>query len=650
MACGPEGDRRDSSARATSGPCAARWRRPALTGAPLAASQLATALIRNGTNLKTGPYSPLKDDRRMRIPGVGRSVRSRTLAKAVLAACMAAVVGAAGLAAYVSWVVRDLFRLNRACQEEGYYMAEFEFKMLGFAYLLDRGRYLEALSGIRRLHQQLKSRKGLVKVPAFTDKRQELEFYLSLQNPRTGAFMDDSFPFCTYDGPTGNVLLHVEALARQTGQPLRLKYPLRYLDAINTPPKLVAYLEDVSRVGWIAARFPTTPFHFARDLLDYATDDNVLERNRLYAFSREWKRALLEWFHDFQDPETGYWGPKCRRSGRLAVLDPHNCTSVVKAFVDREGNDLHPGLGLRYRPQMFATTLKIMSRPMPADEDLHRWHQWTLTMARGTSLLLRYLWKDVSAEQRAAARRILESYVRVRADKCFIPEEGAFSHYPGSRRANLDGTSTAIGLYFDLGAYSADLQRRLWGDYETTCTVLGDRTVTALTAGDLAPLTSRREVNSVRLYAGIPGAADLTDGAVAVHYPRSTPVLDAVDLALRVRRWLETTPQSMGNWVSRQELLDRLDALHVRPVPVWTGELPLAEVNSLLREKGQLTLVGFDTLQAPRCRITLSAKPSRSRRFSGKPEALLLQAARAEGAAGRLGSESMRFSGTTFGL
>jgi hypothetical protein len=199
-------------------------------------------------------------------------LKSRILLKAVVGLCVAALLVGAGLSAYISFLISDLFRLNRACQQEGYYMAEFEFKMLGFAYLLDKGRYFESLTGVRRLHQQLKSRRNLIKIPAFIDKRQELEFYVSLQNPLTGAFMDDSFPFCTYDGPTGNVLLHLEALAKETGQRLRLKYPLRYLDDINTPQKLTAYLDDVSRVGWIASRFPQTSFHLGVATLGRRTD------------------------------------------------------------------------------------------------------------------------------------------------------------------------------------------------------------------------------------------------------------------------------------------------------------------------------------------------------------------------------------------
>jgi len=202
--------------------------------------------------------------------------------------------------------VPKMFKLNKQLQEEGYYMAEFEFKMLGFVYNLDKGHYWKTVSDMRRLHNQMKSREGLVRVPAFTDKKAEMEFYLNLQNPRTGAFMDDRYPYCTYEGPTGNVLLHLEALAKETGQPLKLRYPLSFFDRIHTPDKLRTYLDDIAYIGWIAAKLPESTFHMVRDLIGYCKSDNVVERNKLYSFSPEWKQALLKWLYDSQDPVTGF--------------------------------------------------------------------------------------------------------------------------------------------------------------------------------------------------------------------------------------------------------------------------------------------------------------------------------------------------------
>ena len=532
----------------------------------------------------------------------------KTLVIATGGFALAAVLVVAGVMVHTSYLIPALFRLNRECQEEGYYMAEFEFRMLGFAYQLDKGRYVEAVSGIRQLHERLGSRKGLIKVPAFASKEEELEFYLALQNPRTGAFMDDSSPYCTYDAPTQNVLLHLEALARETGQPLRLKYPLRYLDEIATPQKLPAYLDSLSKVGWIGSRFPQTSFLFAKELLGYCEAGGILERNSLYEFSPEWKHAMLQWFYAYQDPETGFWGPKSRWSGKLLKLDLTNTASIVKVFVDRDGNDIHASFPLRYKPEMFASALKIMSEPLPAERDLDEWHDWALKMGKGSYLLTRYLWKDASEAHKAAAAKVIQEHVRVTFDKYFVPGEGAFSYYPGSQHATLDGTSVGIGTYTDMGAFSSEKQRRLWGGPEQTCADLGRFDLPALTEKDLAPVMGLRNVNSVRFYSLTPDAANYTTGAAGVFYPRQTAVVDVVELVPRVRTWLEATTQSMGNWASREELSDALLKTGIGPVAVSRDEIPLAQLNQVLKDNRTLTLIGFDILQVPRCRITFRAE------------------------------------------
>src|SRR3989304_5035198 len=146
--------------------------------------------------------------------------------------------------------VKDLFRMNKVLQEEGYYMGEFEFKMMGIIY------------------------------------------YLDLQNPKTGAFMDDSFPYCTFNEPTENVIAHLDELAKKMGVPLKLKYPLKYLERINPPEKPYEFLDDVSYIGWFGSRFPETTFVFARSLASDWNDEGVIGQNNLYSFSNDFKTAL----------------------------------------------------------------------------------------------------------------------------------------------------------------------------------------------------------------------------------------------------------------------------------------------------------------------------------------------------------------------
>ena len=139
------------------------------------------------------------------------------------------IVSGISISLHVKNQVKDLFKMNKELQEENYYMAEFEFKLLGISYLLDKGNYYTSLKKLNELHHQMKTREGLIKMPEFKTRKEELEFYLDLQNPKTGAFIDDSYPLNTYHETTQNVLLHLDALAEEIGQPLKLKYPLYYL-------------------------------------------------------------------------------------------------------------------------------------------------------------------------------------------------------------------------------------------------------------------------------------------------------------------------------------------------------------------------------------------------------------------------------------
>jgi hypothetical protein len=488
-------------------------------------------------------------------------------------------------------------------------MAEFEFKMLGLAYYIDKGEYWKAITGLRRLHRQLKLREGLVKMPAFADKNEELSFYLNLQNPKTGAFMDDFYPMCVYHGPTGNVLTHLDALAEETGQPLRLKYPLTYLDEINTPDKVKAYFDDISAVGWIAAQFPQTTFHQARDMLVSINGEGdgkgVLEKHNIYAFSPEWKAAVLQWFYENQDPETGFWGPRLRSSGRLAKLDLSNTASIVKTFVDRDGNDIYASFPLRYKNEMFATALQVLSEGTPSsDDDLDEWHEWALKTRKGTYLLTRYLWSDASTENKVQARSLIEKYQRTYFEKYYVASDGAFSYYPGSQHATLDGTSGGLSFYSDMGAFSTEKQSHLWGCAEETCRDLGQFHVSVLTEKDFDSIRDFKNVNAWRFYPTVPVVEDYTANVAGVLYPEVTPVLDVVEFVPKLRTWINITSQSMGNWVSREEIESRLSDVQIESVPVSRGHIPLEQINLILKQNQTLTVIGFDVLQVPRCKIT----------------------------------------------
>ena len=431
--------------------------------------------------------------------------------------------------------VKELFRMNKDLQEEGYYMAEFEFKMLGIAYYLDKAHYYYAVSRLDQLHKQLKFKQNLIKVPEFKSKEDEMEFYLNLQNPETGAFMDDSYPYCTYNEPTENVLSHLAALAKETLKPLCLKYDLKYLDEIKTPDKLTAFLDDVSSVGWIASKFPQTSFVFARSLLGFCNEEGIIGTNNLYNFSPEWKQAILHWFYENQDSETGFWGPKSKINGRLLKKDMTNTASIIKTFVDKNGSNIHASFPLRYKNEMFSTALELLSESSPPDNDPDELHEWNLIMEKGIKMLLRYLWKDALQENKEYARKLIETYVKIKFEKYYISGEGAFSYYPGAEHAALDGTG-GFFIFRDIGAFSGEKQKQLWG-------------------------TSK------------------------------------------MKHWINTISQTMGNWVSKEQIRQELESLEIEKVPVYEEDFPLENANEVLQRNNELVVIGFDVLQIPRYKI-----------------------------------------------
>ncbi len=501
-------------------------------------------------------------------------------------------------------LVPQMFQLNQQRQEEGYYMAEFEFKMLGLVYYLDQGQPEVALARGQELYSQLVTTEGLTKVPAFDSVREEYEFYRDRQNPTTGAFMDDTYPLCTYTGPTENVLLHLAELAEELDEPLSLKYPLTYLDEIADPEALVTLLDSLSTISEAFATFPETPYELAREMLGLHSDESIISVHDLYSFSDEWRTTMLTWFYDNQDEETGFWGPRVRETGELVAPDVTNTAGILKWFVDRSGNDLYEEFPLRHRSELFSTTLSVMSQPVPAADEPTLWHSWNLSMSKGTNLLTRYVWKGASLDDKAAARDVFEWHLTTRFERQYVAEEGAFSYYPDAEHATLDGTGTAISSYQSVGALSFEQQKVLWDSPLDSAQDLGTVEVDELSSESVESVATCDGVSSVRFYLG-DEPDDLNSEVLAVYYPEPPKVLDAVDMVPRLARWLLSTDQTMGNWISKAELQSELGEGEIEETTV-SESLPADELESALERSGAVTAIGLDVLQIPRCKLTLT--------------------------------------------
>lgn len=501
--------------------------------------------------------------------------------------------------------ISEMFKINAELQSEGYYMGEFEFKMLGCVYYVDKGQYYTAFTRLNEINNQLKSKSGLIKIPKFQNKEEELEFYLNLQNPRTGAFMDDSYPLFTYIGPTLNMVEHIEKLAKETGQPLQLKYSLKFLDQINTSEKLTSFLEDLSTIGVIGSKLPKTPYIEIAELCYYQD----LERNNLYTFSSEWKQALLKWFYENQDSKTGFWGSKLRSNGELWNQGDLGPTfHIIKLFVDENGKNINPEFPLKYKDELFSTILQKISEPMPADADLSEIHDWSLTRYQGIKLLTNYLWKDASVENKSNAKKFMEELIINRFQNFYVQDQGGFSLYPKSQDATLDGTGTALSLFDSTGMLSRDKQELLWGDSNNQLVDLGIKQTSTLRESDFTSIINGEAINSIRLYKGELNSNNYEDNVAGIIYPKETTVLDVVDLLPRVTKWINTTSQNIGNWESKENIKQQLLNINIQEVPIFNTDISIDAVNQLLQKNGKLTIVGFDILQIPKYKITFCTR------------------------------------------
>jgi hypothetical protein len=279
----------------------------------------------------------------------------------------------------------------------------------------------------------------------------------------------------------------------------------------------------------------------------------------------------------------------------------------MKVFVDDEGNNVNESLPLRYKDELAQSILIELAKPVPQDDELDEWHEWTLKTSKSIKALTRYLWNDISNSNKEKAKGFFEYYINIKFQKFFIPEEGSFSYYPHGEHATLDGTGDFF-IFKDIGALSGKKQAQLWGTAEENITDLGIQRTSGMEKADFSLITNNESVNSLRLYKTNPNYGDLTSGVYRIIYPKETQVLDIIDLTPRVKHWVNSTDQVMGNWVSKEDVIRELNSIVIDEVPIYKNDIPMEDINNLLMSNGKITVLGFDILQVPRYKIVYEYK------------------------------------------
>jgi len=524
-------------------------------------------------------------------------VRHATLKRllAILIALVAAAALAVGL--YVRNAVKSvprLFKRNAELKAQGYYMGEFEFKMVAVQYYLNAGSYLKAFTTLRCIRWEMETTQGLVRMPRGSSSQQMMDFLLDQQDPTTGAFMDPRYPYFTYISPTLNAVDALEDLVRQTGRPLKLKYPLRFLDRISAPEHLRAFLNSNLYLKERWARLGGPGPYEADSELAYFDE---LESAGVYRFSGAWKNALRQWFYQTQDPATGFWGSRIGNPAKWRQnLDANSTYHVLHLVLDRHGENQSKQYPLRYAGKLVRNLLKLLSEPVP--DNAEEQHGWSLEQAQGAETIAR-LWGHLSESDRALARSAMSTYL-IERYRFFRPADGGFSFYTSESHADVDGTANALGLLRATGSLPGTWERRrLWGRAIAASSQVVIRKVRQW---GQASLPAANSVNSLRVYKNKLPSGDNYDDAnlVAIVYPRSTHVLDVMDLRQHLAKFIAASGKEFGNWTSKQRLREKLDLSRApKAVPVFHGGIDLERIAMDHPEARQFYVVGYDIFQVP---------------------------------------------------
>lgn len=515
---------------------------------------------------------------------------------ALLLACLALL--ASVIAGYRSIPnVPRLFKRNAELKAMGYYMGEFEFKMIASQYELDHGRYRESLRTLRRIEAEMRSTQGLHRMPDKASTDDQMSFLMDRQDPVTGAFMDRQYPEFLDFAPTCNVVEALAGLGQKSGKPLVLKYPLRFLDSIRTPEQLRARLDSLLYVGQLSARFPG-PGAYGPGVSELAGFD-ALEDAGVYRFSEPWKTALRHWFYERQDPVTGFWGARIGTPKKWHQKTDINATfHILKLVLNDSGENQDARFPLRYADALARGVLELMDQSLP--DSAAEQHDWGLVQYQGAKMLTNFLWPHLSPGDRDKVRRKFRSML-VQSFRLYRPGDGGFAYYSSDIKADIDGTGLATGVLRVLGVLSGTREReRLWGEVPEESLAVGQVSVSHWQDAEL-PMTTG--IESFRVYRDQLPSAGVYDDArlVQILYPQGTRGLDVMDLRQGLFRFLNQDGAVFGNWKSKSSLSDlplHLDA-PPRNVPVRRGRFDLAGIARDYPDSKRFYVVAYDIVQLP---------------------------------------------------
>jgi len=206
----------------------------------------------------------------------------------------------------------------------------------------------------------------------------------------------------------------------------RPRYPLRILEPVDSPEKIVAYFER------LVISQPEVDGVDRRKELNFAVTalgQLLFEPKLAGALPDDWPReqvaaALIRFMDErWQDPETGYWGAWYKVEDRIVKTEDLSITFHIASYRGGRINDL---------PKLVRTTYLNRTRPYPygwQDRGSQNCHH-----AYDVVRLLRFGWPHMTELERANAQAQI-MIILARALRFAVTPDGQFDATPYKRMA-----------------------------------------------------------------------------------------------------------------------------------------------------------------------------------------------------------------------
>jgi len=330
------------------------------------------------------------------------------------------------------------------------------------------------------------------------------KFLRELQNKDTGSFVEYPTIFSLEVERAKHILRHLKR------EGLKPKYPLKFLDKVNSGKKLKEYfhslLYDFSKNNEDELNLAITGLPTIKDL-------------GFYKFSRDWEKAYYECLEMWQDPKTGYWGPWIKKGNKILKLPELSTTfHILRIYFNKKTLELNnPKYDLKHKNKLIQTTWDIKNKNYP-----YGWlekRNWSTHHNFDVAEIFLYLFKEMNSKQKEDVRNLFHRFLKWDLDN--LQSNGGFIGYkPELKETNMMQTNFAILVLRGIGCYSPLYREAIWKDVKLP-------------------------INSYRIYDGkIPKNEFDTSNLKAIVYTKKT-TLDPLDTRNKIHKfWLRNKQEN----------------------------------------------------------------------------------------------------------